>query len=228
MDALLCASTLTRALLDGPRRRLVVVDRAPAAWQLADETSRVVGCLVTTDAILLPHALLVDVLPSDPTRLSVGDGAFWVGDVCYRPGRWWSPARPTLAGRQVPRAAVAELAAHWSYELGLGPGLTPHADDVLCGALVVLAATRTGEDLRAMIAASALERRTTAASAALIRLACAGWCIPQVADFLRDVASGVEPSTSRVRLLEVGGTSGQGLLAGISTMLPPHGSGLAA
>ena len=78
-------------------------------------------------------------------------------------------------------------------------GLTPYADDVICGALVTLRATghpawpRLAQD----IAGADLERATTATSAALLRTACEGWCIDELADLLRCLARGEDPTSAR-------------------------------
>jgi hypothetical protein len=228
VEVLLSASVLLRDLIDGPRHDLVAVDRARAAWQLAHPSGRVVCALATPEAITLPHALTVDALPRPDAELWIGAGGLHVGDRSYRAHRWVTPPRPRLTDIDVARSVIEHLAGHWDDRLGLGPGLTPYHDDVVCGALVVLAAAGRAPDLRTLIAGSDLERRTTAPSAALIRLACDGWCIAPVADHLRRLARGVDDPQTRERLLAVGHTSGRGLLAGMTTMLPVRPAEVAA
>jgi hypothetical protein len=228
MEALLSVSVLLRPLVDGPTRTLLCVDRAPSAWQLTDDSGRVVCAIATPDAIMLPHALTVDTLPRPRTELRIGAGGLHVANRSYRPHRWVTPPRPRLTDIRVAGSVAQQFAAHWSDRLGLGPGLTPYHDDVLCGVLVVLAATGVAPDLRASVAASDLEQRTTAPSAALIRLACDGWCITPVADHLQRLAAGVDDPQTRDRLLAVGHTSGHGLLAGMTTVLAVRPAEVAA
>jgi hypothetical protein len=101
--------------------------------------------------------------------------------------------------------------------LGRGGGLTPYGDDILCGALVALraAGAPAASLLSQRLTAARLEQRTTAVSAALLRLAADGWCIDQLAAYLHAQAAGVEISAARAALLEVGGSSGRGLLQGV-------------
>jgi hypothetical protein len=133
-----------------------------------------------------------------------------------------------------PAPAVARL-------LGRGPGLTPTGDDVLAGALVCLnalgapAATVLGQ---AVLAAA--PSATTTVSAALLRHAARGECVPQLADLLdavgadsvravggagphgrvggTDPAAGALPRTTGA-LLAVGNCSGAGLLHGVIVAL---------
>ncbi|TDD39435.1 DUF2877 domain-containing protein [Actinomadura sp. KC06] len=122
--------------------------------------------------------------------------------------------------------------------VGLGPGLTPSGDDILCGLLVSLRsvgdALRHGRTavwladwLGAAVTADA-GTRTTALAATLLHCAAAGGAGAEVAAVLRCVA-GHEPQDALVtgqavrRLLAVGHTSGadlaQGILAGCRAAL---------
>ena len=114
--------------------------------------------------------------------------------------------------------------------LGAGPGLTPYADDVLCGMLVALRAAghHQAERWSAIVAAAALEQRTTATSAALLRLAAGGWCIDQVADYLTAVASGCGVEAAARELRQVGDSSGRGLIEGITALVGDAAVGAAA
>ncbi|WP_289019383.1 DUF2877 domain-containing protein [uncultured Ornithinimicrobium sp.] len=111
--------------------------------------------------------------------------------------------------------------------VGLGPGLTPAGDDVLCGVLLGLRATG-GEQAR-----SALERevapllgRTTALSATLLRHAAAGYAVPPLVALLRAWHAGADEhrlAALAVEVAAVGHTSGAALLLGLATVLaPPH------
>ena len=70
------------------------------------------------------------------------------------------------------------------------------------------------------IAGADLERSTTATSASLLRTACEGWCIDELADLLRCLARGEDPTSARDTLLRVGSSSGRGLIEGVATVLP--------
>lgn len=97
--------------------------------------------------------------------------------------------------------------------VGAGPGLTPLGDDVLAGWLTVRAAL--GEPDAAV--SDGVRRqldRTTMLSATLLDCALRGEALPQLARWLADPS----PAT-RQSLLEVGGTSGAGLLAGATLAL---------
>jgi len=94
--------------------------------------------------------------------------------------------------------------------LGRGPGLTPTGDDVLAGALVCL--TALGAPAAAPLAAavtSAAPDATTAVSAALLRHAARGECVPQLADLLEAIGNG-GPAASRV----LAGSAASSVLAG--------------
>jgi hypothetical protein len=123
-----------------------------------------------------------------------------------------------LAGGTAPASAVAHL-------LGRGPGLTPTGDDVLAGALVGLIAL--GSPVATTLAdtvAQAASDATTTVSAALLRHAARGECVPQLANLLDTVARGADPATGALpraagALLAVGHCSGAGLLYGVLVAL---------
>src|SRR5690606_26162653 len=117
--------------------------------------------------------------------------------------------------------------------VGLGPGLTPSGDDILCGLLVSLRlvgdAVRHGRRavwladwLGAAVTADA-GTRTTALAATLLHCAAAGGAGAEVAAVLRGVAGHEPPALPVRRLLAVGHTSGadpaQGVLAGCRAAL---------
>ena len=100
--------------------------------------------------------------------------------------------------------------------LGLGPGLTPAGDDVLAGALVALSGTAPDRRARLADAVAANEpaRRTTVVSAALLRHAATGECIPELADLMAALDGREDLPSAHRRLLEVGHTSGPALALG--------------
>ncbi|MCP9971657.1 DUF2877 domain-containing protein [Actinomadura madurae] len=111
--------------------------------------------------------------------------------------------------------------------MGLGPGLTPSGDDILCGLLVALrlvgeavrhggTAVRLADWLGAAVTADA-GTRTTALAATLLHCAAGGHAGAEVTAVLRCVA-GHEPASAAVRrLLAVGHTSGADLAHGVLT-----------
>jgi hypothetical protein len=71
-----------------------------------------------------------------------------------------------------------------------------------------------------------LEGRTTATSAALVRAACEGWCIDELAEYLHTLDRSPDPyatAASRSRLLGIGSSSGRGLLEGIALVFADFG-----
>ncbi|TDD71481.1 DUF2877 domain-containing protein [Actinomadura darangshiensis] len=109
--------------------------------------------------------------------------------------------------------------------VGLGPGLTPSGDDILCGLLAALrlvgGAVRHGEPavrladwLGAAVTADA-GTRTTALAATLLHCAAAGNAGAEVAAVLRCVAGREPPGAAVRRLLAVGHTSGADLAHGV-------------
>ncbi len=219
------ASVLVAPLLDGPRRRLTVVHRSRHALQLADEQGHVVFCVMFPGAVRLPYGCAVAPSASTSSSLSVGDGVLTWGDDVYTVARWWRPSRPrhrSLAAT-VDADVVHRFVDQWRRLLGRGPGLTPYGDDVLCGALVMLHAVDHPAlpALRRSIVTTALETSTTATSASLLRAACEGWCIDELADHLAALARGGEAAAStRAALIRVGSSSGAGLLEGLALVAP--------
>ena len=118
-------------------------------------------------------------------------------------GPMWDPRpRPLFIVRTSPRLTRKELLE----QSGLGPGLTPLADDVLVGYLASagFSGCQFGSLLRL---ASSAGKRTTALSATLLRLACCGY-LPEPAHRVLEGGT-VEP------LLSWGASSGMGLLVGL-------------
>ena len=103
--------------------------------------------------------------------------------------------------------------------LGRGPGLTPSGDDLLAGYLLgcrAFAAFRGDVGAVAAVVAASAEGATTALSAALLRHALAGRCVPEVADVVHGLAAPNPVTPALDRLLRVGHTSGAALAHGLS------------
>ncbi|MER7202148.1 MULTISPECIES: DUF2877 domain-containing protein [unclassified Streptomyces] len=98
--------------------------------------------------------------------------------------------------------------------VGLGPGLTPSGDDILCGAL--LASRAWGGPLTPLSGAVAdATLRTPLLSAALLRHAVRGECVPQAHAFLRALSGAVPLEPALRELLAVGHHSGGDLARGV-------------
>ena len=209
-------------LVDGPRQELEVVHRTSSAWQLADVKGCVVACVTFEGAVRLPHAISVALAPR-AASLVVGGGTLSWDDQPLPIVRWWRPGRPyqpTL--RQRVRAGVAVgFARRWRDTLGRGEGLTPYADDVICGTLATLQAAchPLAADVSVEIAATRLEDHTTAASAGLLRQAAARWCLDEVSAVLAAQATGLGVAAADAALRRVGHSSGRGLAEGIDRVL---------
>ncbi len=225
------ASSLCASILDGPPQPLWVIHRSMAACQLADAEGIVRACAVTAAGIRLPHAVVLPTLPAGP-RLTAGSGRLRWDTHSYPVARWWRPARPQLPTLlpQLRGRSLDTVVHRWLGRVGAGPGLTPYADDVLCGMLVALRAAGHwhAERWSAAVRATPLERSTTATSAALLRLAADGWCIGPVADYLTALATGSGVHTAERELRQVGHSSGRGLLAGITAVVGDRALGAAA
>jgi hypothetical protein len=224
------ASGLLAPLVDGPRQSLHVVHRSRVAWQLADGRGRVVLSVITPSAVRLPHAAVVSTLPRGSSPISAGGGSLeWDGSQ-HKVTRWFRPAQPILPHLQdlLDPAAVAAFARRWPDRVGQGDGLTPYHDDVVCGGLVVLraAAHPAADAVAGEIDERPLEQRTTALSAALLRMAARGYCIDPLARFLRALATAdgsadgaADLDDAFADLVRVGHSSGRGLAEGVSRLL---------
>lgn len=216
-----------------------------------DGKDAVMMALLSPAAIRLPlGACIPGDLPGPGTAVRVGHGLIVAGEGCWHPARWWDP-RPRLDAAallrsgpellslvreepgssfglplpdalQIATALAAGDPGPALAAIGLGPGLTPAADDVVAGALAVLALSgRLRDPLRVAISAGAAGR-TTMLSAALIAAAAAGQVIPQAARVLRTISAEGPPGRLRpaaAGLLGVGSTSGHDLCAGMAGAL---------
>ncbi|WP_186293193.1 DUF2877 domain-containing protein [Brevibacterium aurantiacum] len=97
--------------------------------------------------------------------------------------------------RALESGVVADVDSFAHALLGYGPGSTPSGDDALCG--IALALRWTSQSVlsscqHSLLASSlsylALEERTTAVSASLLRAALEGYCIPEIERAIADIA----------------------------------------
>jgi len=172
--------------------------------------------IVTSDALVLPTAVRLaepsprewGVAPGD--LVMVGDDEISLPGRGIRIVRSWRPRRVSTAS---PNAAPFDWQPLLA-DLGRGEGLTPRADDVLCGAL--LAARALGIRLPGEIPVG----RTTSLSASLVLAAHAGYAVSSVVDHVTHaVAGSTEAGRTRELVLAIGHTSGAGLLEGIDLVL---------
>ncbi len=137
--------------------------------------------------------------------------------------RWWRPAKPRLPAlrRRLRDDVVSQTCRQWRSSLGRGEGLTPYADDVLCGTLATMQAAGHPQagPLAREIAAAPLEELTTAASAGLLRQAAAGWCLDEVAAVLTAHTTRGGLTAALACLEQIGHSSGSGLSEGIHNVL---------
>lgn len=145
-------------------------------------------------------------------------------------------ARPPVADDLGPELArLARLTAADPVDgpaaelVGLGPGLTPAGDDVLCGLLLGLRATGRDRDRCALErTVTPLLGRTTALSATLLQQAAAGYAVPPVVRLLQAWHGGAGPQLAGLgaEVAAVGHTSGPALLLGLAATLAPPRSPL--
>jgi Protein of unknown function (DUF2877) len=176
-----------------------VLHRGPDAVYV-EVAGRCVG-MVGTRATAVPCALrsALDRLP-DVVRASVRGGVLHLDD------------EPVVVGRlvdvQVPRLPLtgAPGTVDVAALVGLGDGLTPYGDDVLCGWLAVtrgagIETPDVDEQVRSLAAT------TTVLSATLLECAMAGEVVPEFAAWLA--------GTGSVEAVErIGHSSGRGLVEG--------------
>lgn len=188
----------------------------PTALYLGLPDHSAVLPVVTSDALILPTAIRLPTPGPRDWGVRAGDVVTVGGYVVSLPShgirvvRSWRPRHVATGAPRADRFDWAPLLA----EVGRGEGLTPRADDVLCGAL--LAARALGLALPDVLP---LER-TTSLSASLLVAANAGYAVSCVVDHVTDAVAGVADLTlTRERVLAIGHTSGEALLAGVDLAL---------
>ncbi|MCB0907567.1 MAG: DUF2877 domain-containing protein [Nocardioidaceae bacterium] len=204
--------------------------------------------LLAPDAVRVPMGVVLDSrrLPRTGTDVHVGAGTIGYGARSWHAARWWDP-RPRVNGAVLAtRGEVLERAVGLQPEasfglplademsigaalargdvraatavIGLGPGLTPSGDDVVAGALAVLALVSRLDDATARAVLDRARTHTTALSTALLEAATQGQMIPQAARLLEAVAAAAPQPHIDARadeLFAVGGHSGHDLAAGM-------------
>ncbi len=204
--------------------------------------------LLAPDAVRVPMGVVIDSrrLPRAGTDVHVGAGTIGYGTRRWQPARWWDP-RPRVDGTVLAsRGEVLERAVGLQPEasfglplademsigaalargdvrsatavIGLGPGLTPSGDDVVAGALAVLALVSRLDDATVRAVLDRARTHTTALSTALLEAATKGQLIPQAARLLEAVAAAAPQPQVDARadeLFAVGGHSGHDLAAGM-------------
>lgn len=227
-----------RAAPDGPVPVLhhgdqaIYVDVAGWCVGLVAATATRVPCALRAS----PAHLFAENFPRGPISSYLEAGTLHLGSRPLSIGRLVATYVPRLGPRSVPGkktssvtvqvtppTTVAEFVATHLPDgridagraaaiLGLGDGLTPLGDDVLCGWLAVHRAFgRRTPELDDLLATA--RQRTTLLSATLLDCAGHGEVVPEFAAWLRSLGSSGEPT--RVRALHrLGGTSGAALHAG--------------
>lgn len=239
---------------------VVAATRSLVAVQVDDGRGPALICLTGHGAVRLPCAMVVaDPIAPLPvgTPAIVGQTTLRLPGCQVTAARWWTTRPPIVADpalcaaraataarpdlepalmAAVDRLAVALHSAPAGLDdavrglVGLGPGLTPAGDDVLCGSLVALYATGSsaGARLAAAVRRTRPFDRTTAVSAGLLAHATNGLGVPQLAALLTALGSpagdaGAVRAASR-ELRTVGHTSGTAFLLGALLALAPDES----
>ncbi|WP_153337332.1 MULTISPECIES: DUF2877 domain-containing protein [unclassified Nocardioides] len=177
--------------------------------------------VVAATATAVPCALQVagDVVPR-AARAEIRGGVLHLDDVALRIGRIRDVRVPRLPG--VPADGPAPLShAEVAALVGVGDGLTPYGDDVLCGWLGAhRAAGIATPDVDHAV--RALAHRTTLLSATLLDCAVRGEVLAEFAAWLRSLGTAREPAAAAT-LASIGHTSGLGLLRGARRALTALG-----
>ncbi|WP_158562822.1 DUF2877 domain-containing protein [Marinitenerispora sediminis] len=239
--------------VEDPRRPAVIALLASDAVRLPNgivlaepQSAEPFACVAVSTQVRVGRLSVVFDRPAGP--LSVRVGRWW------RPPAP-RPAGPSREGRAASARGVAELAALLAGVsgglpagaaaplatavddpdraalvcerlLGLGPGLTPSGDDLLCGALLAVRALG-GPDRTDVLAAAVRRARsaTTALSAALLEHAARGEGCPQAVGLVEAVTGHRAVAPALAALRAVGHTSGTdlalGVLAGARAVVGP-------
>ncbi|UAL28435.1 DUF2877 domain-containing protein [Nocardioides rotundus] len=170
-----------------------------------------VAALETARGAGLPIAWRLGV-PAVDWGVAVGDVVSFHADGLDLPAgpvrrvRAWRPARVRRRPRET--RGLARSVARVAERVGEGPGLTPEADDELCGLLLMAYAAGLDVDVPA--------GRTTALSAALLRAAASGYAVAAAVRVADALAAGRPASSRDVAEVDgLGATSGRALLRGL-------------
>ncbi|MFC5178355.1 DUF2877 domain-containing protein [Nocardioides taihuensis] len=202
------------AAADGP---LEVVHRGPDAVYVAlggEPGDRAVGVL-SRAAVPVPCGLRSRLAEVPDGRAVVAGGVLHLGGVPLPVARLVDVRVPRIDPALV-RPGTLDL-ADVDRLVGLGPGLTPYGDDVLCGWLAVhRAAGIATDEVDARV--GALAGRTTLLSATLLDCAVRGEVVPAFGVWLAALETPREAAAADA-VLAVGASSGAGLLAGAALAL---------
>ena len=177
--------------------------------------------VVAATATAVPCALQVtgDVVPA-AGRAAIRDGVLHLDDVAVRIGRIRDVRVPRLPGL-APTGPAPLSADEVAALVGVGDGLTPYGDDVLCGWIGAhRAAGVPTPDVDESV--RALAHRTTLLSATLLDCAVRGEVLAEFAAWLRSLGTPREPAAAAT-LASIGHTSGLGLLRGARRALTALG-----
>jgi len=225
------ATARLRTRLAGPDRVVRIVHRGEHAVYV-DVDGWCVG-VVSARATAVPCALRTALPHLGPlagaAAARIVDGELWLDGNVVRVGRLHDLTVPMLphprpwlaellldAGRPAAGELGDLLARPLPSLVGRGSGLTPLADDVLCGWLALQRAlgrpTPPADDFRA---------RTTLLSATLLDCAAHGEVIPEFRMLVHTLAFGDRSAVARVAgtVTRVGHTSGAGLVLGAGLAL---------
>lgn len=242
------ATAWVRDQFSGPVRQASVVHSGKHAVYVDDGTE--VLAVVAAGGIRVPCAAQtradsIETLLGDAPTVTVGDGRIALPGGDVRIGRIVDQHVPRIdpadavgmrrrLGDVVPRSIHDELPTSaldllrtadpsaLRELIGLGSGLTPLGDDVVCGWLATMAAAEhdAATAVLARLDATTLSR-TTALSTTLLRRAAAGDVLPEFAHLVEqlDADSGGDPRDAADTALRIGHTSGAGLVLGLTLAL---------
>jgi len=182
-----------------------------------DLGGRCVG-VVGSAAVAVPCALRVatsDLGPLTGDSASVRAGAIHLDGVPLLVVRLVDVRVPRLRLRAIGDTAVGDLSLVGEAlvaAIGSGPGLTPEADDELCGWLAVHRAAGVPTPSLDAAVLAALPR-TTLLSGTLLECAVSGEVVPEFAAYVAALGSPRE-TVAATRLATLGHTSGAALLRG--------------
>jgi Protein of unknown function (DUF2877) len=219
---------------DAVRVPNAVVLPSPASYRSTWPSDPKTTALVGAGAVEVGALTVVAGSTWTPPRASlrdVGTGVAGVGELCRLIDGMAQPVPPVLmapmsqlhAGLRTGDRDAVRRAAHQL--VGLGPGLTPSGDDLICGVLATgHALACTHRDLGRTCTSLAMEarrnaHRTPVVSAALMRHAAQGEVIPELSALLHALGTGDDLRGSLSRLLAVGHHSGSDLARGVALSL---------
>jgi len=212
----------------------VVLPSSPASHRSTWPSDPNTTALVGAGAVEVGALTVVAGSTWTPPRASLrdaGTAVARVNELCRLIDGMARPVPPVLtapmaqlhAGLRTGDRAAVRCAA---YRLvGLGPGLTPSGDDLICGVLATgHALACTHRDLGHTCTTLATEarhhtNRTPVVSAALMRHAARGEVIPELSALLHALGTGDDLRGSLSRMLGVGHHSGSDLARGVALCL---------